>query len=80
MTFYGHTAGGQNHRWSSGITYINTQQDKLIFAIVLDFYSLRIIGWSMDRWISRHLAIGDLNMALGSPIPEEKMIYHSDLG
>jgi len=34
----------------------------------------------MDRWISRHLAIGDLNMALGSPIPEEKMIYHSDLG
>ena len=74
------TAGGPNHRWAGDITYINTQQGWLYLAIVMDLYSRRIVGWSMDRWISRHLAIDALNMALGSRMPEKKMIHHSDRG
>ena len=34
----------------------------------------------MDRWISRHLAIDALNMALGYRSPEDQMIHHSDRG
>lgn len=64
------TAKGPNHRWASDITYINTQQGWLYLAIVMDLYYRRIVGWSMDRWISRHLAIDALAMALGSRLPE----------
>jgi putative transposase len=74
------TAEGPNHRWAGDITYINTQQGWLYLAIIMDLYSRRIVGWSMDRWISRHLAIDALHMALGSRMPEEKMIHHSDRG
>jgi putative transposase len=74
------TAEGPNHSWAGDITYINTQQGWLYLAIVMDLYSRRIVGWSMDRWISRHLAIDALHMALGSRMPEEKMIHHSDRG
>ena len=74
------SATGPNHRWASDITYIDTQQGWLYLAIVMDLYSRRIVGWSMDRWISRHLAIDALNMALGSRLPEEQMIHHSDRG
>ena len=34
----------------------------------------------MDRWISRHLAIDALNMALGVRLPEDTLIHHSDRG
>ena len=74
------SATGPNHRWASDITYINTQQGWLYLAVVMGLYSRRIVGWSMDRWISRHLAIDALNMALGSRLPEKKMIHHSDRG
>lgn len=74
------TAKAPNHRWASDITYINTQQGWLYLAIVMDLYSRRIVGWSMDRWISRHLTIDALTMALGSRIPEDQLIHHSDRG
>jgi putative transposase len=32
----------------------------------------------MDRWISRHLAIDALTMALDSRMPENPLIHHSD--
>ena len=73
-------AEAPNHRWASDITYIDTQQGWLYLAIVMDLYSRRIIGWSMDRWISRHLAIDALTMALDSRMPEDQLIHHSDRG
>jgi putative transposase len=69
-----------NQRWVSDITYIDTRQGWLYLAVVMDLYSRRIIGWSMDRWISRHLAIDALNMALGARLPEGTLIHHSDRG
>ena len=74
------TAKAPNCRWASDITYISTQQGWLYLAIVMDLYSRRIIGWSMDRWISRHLAIDALAMALGTRRPQDQLIHHSDRG
>ena len=74
------TTKAPNHRWASDITYIDTQQGWLYLAIVMDLYSRRIVGWSMDRWISRHLAIDALTMALDARLPEELLIHHSDRG
>ena len=74
------TAEGPNQRWASDITYISTQQGWLFLAVVMDLYSRRIVGWSMSRWISRHLAIDALNMAIDQRLPGGALIHHSDRG
>jgi len=74
------TAAASNERWASDITYISTQQGWLYLAVVMDLYSRRIIGWSMSRWISRHLVIDALNMAIAQRLPDGKLIHHSDRG
>ena len=42
------TAEGPNERWASDITYISTRQGWLYLAVVMDLYSRRIVGWSME--------------------------------
>ena len=74
------TAEGPNERWASDITYISTQQGWLYLAVVMDLYSRRIVGWSMNRWISRHLVIDALNMAIGQRCPDGELLHHSDRG
>ncbi len=74
------TAAGPNERWSSDITYISTHQGWLYLAVVMDLFSRRIVGWSMGRWISRHLVIDALTMAIGSRQPEAGLLHHSDRG
>jgi putative transposase len=74
------TAEGPNERWASDITYISTQQGWLYLAVVMDLYSRRIVGWSMSRWISRHLVIDALNMAISQRLPDGALIHHSDRG
>lgn len=46
----------------------------------MDLYSRRIVGWSMDRWISRHLVMDALSMAIDQRRPEGGRIHHSDRG
>ena len=74
------TAKAPNRRWSGDITYVYTNQGWLYLAVVMDLYSRRIIGWSMDRWISRHLVLDALSMALDQRRPEGDLIHHSDRG
>lgn len=74
------TALRANERWSVDITYISTRQGWLYLAVVMDLYSRRIVGWSMNRRLSRHLPIDALNMALGQRKPKGKLVHHSDRG
>ncbi len=74
------TAEAPNQRWASDITYISTHQGWLYLAVVMDLYSRRIVGWSMSRWINRHLVIDALNMAIGQRCPGGALIHHSDRG
>jgi putative transposase len=72
------TATQANEHWASDITYISTRQGWLYLAVVMDLYSRRIVGWSMDRRTGRHLVIDAMKMALDQrDIPA---IHHSDRG
>ncbi len=73
-------AQAPNQIWASDITYISTNQGWLYLAIVMDLYSRRIVGWSMNRRMSRHLAIDALLMAIGDRQPPTTLIHHSDRG
>ena len=74
------TAKRPNQRWAADITYVSTHQGWLYLAVVMDLYSRKIIGWSMDRWMSRHLAINALTMAINARQPDGLLIHHSDRG
>ncbi|TKB43558.1 IS3 family transposase [Thalassotalea mangrovi] len=69
-----------NQVWSSDITYIQTRQGFVYLAVVMDLYSRKIVGWSMDRHMGRHLAINALEMAISTRRPGPGVIIHSDQG
>jgi len=66
--------------WVSDITYIPTREGWLYLAVTLDLFHRKVIGWAMDRWIGRQLAIDALNMAIRNGCLESGLIHHSDRG
>lgn len=73
-------AKAPNQLWVSDITYVSTRQGWLYLAVVMDLYSRRIVGWSMNRWMSRGLVVNALKMAIDARRPEPGLIHHSDRG
>ena len=74
------TAKTPNQVWAADITYISTAQGWLYLAVVMDLFSRRIVGWSMSHWMSRHLVVDALRMALAVRRPDGPLIHHSDRG
>ena len=37
-----------NQAWGSDITYLWTQQGWIYLAVIIDLYSRRVVGWSID--------------------------------
>ena len=66
--------------WVSDITYIPTLEGWLYLAVTLDLFHRKVIGWSMDRWITRQRVIDALNMAIKNGCFEPGLIHHSDRG
>jgi putative transposase len=73
-------AKASNEIWVSDITYISTAKGWLYLAVVMDLYSRRIVGWSMNKGMSRGIVINALKMAVNARQPEPGLIHHSDRG
>lgn len=69
-----------NRRWASDITYIWTSEGWLYLAVVLDLFSRRVVGWSMDSTMHRSLVLGAWKMAKSSRRPSVGLLCHSDRG
>lgn len=69
-----------NQRWVSDITLIPTGEGFLYVAAIMDLYSRKIIGWSMDRRTSRGLTVEALKMALWKRGKVDGLLLHSDQG
>ncbi len=69
-----------NERWVTDITYIHTHEGWLYLAVVLDLFSRRVIGWSMQPRITKELVLDALLMAVWRRKPEGKVMVHSDQG
>ena len=59
--------------------YIPTWSGFLYLAMVLDVYSRRIVGWSMETHLRTELILAALNMAITQRQPSA-VIHHSDRG
>lgn len=71
-----------NTRWSGDITYIWTGQGWLYLAVIIDLWSRRVVGWSMQTHLERALVLEALDAAIRQrrPQPGTGLICHSDRG
>lgn len=69
-----------NQSWVTDITYIPTNEGWLYLASVMDLYSRKIVGWSMEKTMTKELVISALKMAYKRQKPGKDLIHHSDRG
>ena len=73
-------ADAPNQKWVADFTYIWTAEGWLYAAVVLDLYSRRVVGWSMQASMTSQLVADALMMAVwrrGQPVA---VLHHSDQG
>jgi putative transposase len=59
-----------NQTWVSDITYVKTREEFLYMRTVLDLFSRKVVGWSMDKTMDRYLVIKALLMAIWQTQPK----------
>jgi transposase InsO family protein len=74
------TATGPNQIWVADITYVDTAQNWVYVAAILDLYSRKVVGWAVSQQINTALVMMALNMAMDHRQPPAGLIFHSDRG
>lgn len=69
-----------NRYWVGDITYVPTKEGWLYLATVIDLYSRKVIGWSMDSRMKAELVNSALLMAIWQRKPQKGLIWHTDRG
>jgi putative transposase len=69
-----------NQVWVTDITYIWTLEGWVYLSSVMDLFSRKIVGWSLNSHMKKELAIQALNMALVQRQPGKGLVHHSDRG
>jgi len=66
--------------WVTDITYIRTLEGFSYLAVVIDLYSRRVVGWSMQSRQTTDVVLQALLMAVWRRKPKNRVIIHSDQG
>ncbi|MFU0690888.1 IS3 family transposase [Klebsiella pneumoniae] len=69
-----------DERWVTDITYIRTHEGWLYLAVVVDLFSRKIIGWSMQSRMTKDIILNALLMAVWRRNPQKQVLVHSDQG
>ncbi len=82
---YPNLAGGMqlsdiNQLWVSDITYVRLPRGFCYLAAILDAFSRRVIGWSLESYLDAELTVAALRMALATRALGAELIHHSDRG
>lgn len=66
--------------WVTDITEYSTREGKLYCCAVLDAFSRKIVGWSIDNSQNANLVVNALDMAIKNRTPSVDTVIHSDHG
>jgi len=69
-----------NQVWVGDITYIPLPNRFAYLAMLMDLYSRKIIGWSLDLNMEEPLVIAALQQAIKARQPTKGLIHHTDRG
>jgi len=70
----------QDSVWVGDITYIWTTEGWLYLAVVIDLYSRRVVGWAINKRMTRQLVMDAALMAIWKRKPAPGLTFHSDRG
>jgi putative transposase len=73
-------ATGPNQKWAADFTYVWTAEGWLFVAVVLDLFSRRVVGWSMQPTMTSQLVMDALLMAVFRRGRPKSVLHHSDQG
>jgi putative transposase len=71
---------GIDQLWVADITYIRLAEQFLFLAVVLDAFSRRVLGWSLEERLDAGLAVAALRQAIDLRQPAQGLVHHSDRG
>ena len=74
------SATAPNQKWVADFTYAWTSDGWLYVAAVVDLFSRRVVGWSMQPTMSSTLVTDALMMAVWRRGPAAELLHHSDQG
>jgi putative transposase len=74
------TATAPNQKWVADFTFLWTSEGWLFVAAVLDLFSRRVVGWSMQPTMTAQLVTDALVMAIWRRGAVEALLHHSDRG
>jgi putative transposase len=66
--------------WVTDITYVKTNEGFAYLAVVIDLYSRRVVGWSIQSRQTTDLVLQALLMAVWRRKPKNKVLIHFDQG
>ena len=69
-----------NQLWVADITYLRLASEFVYFAVVLDAFSRRALGWSVGPSLHAALPLAALNRAIALRPPTLGLVHHSDRG
>ena len=72
------TIDGPNQLWVADITYVAIVEGFAYFAVILDAWSRRAVGYAISRSIDVRLTLAALNAAIESRKPPPGCVHHSD--
>jgi len=71
---------GIDQLWVADITYIRLKTEFVYLAVILDGFSRKVVGWSLERDLSSRLATAALEHAIATRRPGAGLVHHSDRG
>jgi len=71
---------GPDRLWAADVTQFRTNEGWLHVAAVIDLWSRRVVGWSMDTRVTAELVSDALVMAFERRRPDRRVVHHSDRG
>jgi putative transposase len=69
-----------NQLWVADITYVRLRLEFVYVAVILDVYSRRVVGWSVQDQLDTKLTLEALERALKQRRPPVGLVHHSDRG
>ena len=70
-----------NQVWVTDITHVRTRRGFVYLCLVMDLYSRKVVGWSLEPHMRTSMVCAAMKMALRSRIVKPwKLIFHSDRG
>jgi putative transposase len=69
-----------NQLWVADITYLRLASEFVYFAVVLDAFSRRALGWAVGPNLQATLPLKALERAIAARAPGPGLVHHSDRG